>query len=86
MALRMIRAAKPSRRRERRFGGAVGDQFDRAEQPAAADVADMGVIAEALVQTAREPLALATTLSRRWSRRITCCTASAAAQGIGWPI
>src|SRR5258708_18738304 len=33
---------------ERRPGGAIGDQLDRLEQAAAADVADMPVIAEAL--------------------------------------
>src|SRR5678815_4639693 len=32
---------------ERRLGGAVGDQFDRLEQAAAADVADVAVVAEA---------------------------------------
>ncbi len=36
------------RRIERRARGAVGDQFDRLEQAAPSDVADMPVIAEAL--------------------------------------
>ena len=33
---------------ERFLGRPVGDQFDTPEKPAAADVADMGVIAQAL--------------------------------------
>src|SRR5260221_8964320 len=38
------------RRIERRARGAVGDQFDRLKQAAAADIADMAMIAEALGQ------------------------------------
>ena len=47
------------RRIERRLGRAVRDQLDRLEQSAAANVADMGMIAEAVGQQRHQPRARA---------------------------
>ena len=59
----------------------------RHEQAAAADVADVRMVAEALRAGARAAARRASA-PRRAGRRaaITCCTASAAAQATGWPM
>ena len=72
------------RRVEGRLGRAVAHELDRLEQAAAADVADMPVVAEALGQpTLRAARPERLTFSSNCSSAITCCTASAAAQASG---
>ena len=53
------------RRIERRALAAIGDQLDRPEQAAPADITDMPVIAEALGQATLELTAASFTLSSR---------------------
>ena len=82
----MLRVQAPGRV-ERLPGGAVLHQFQAQEQAAAADIADMRMVAEALDQPVfQQTLPMARTLASRSRCSICCCTARAAAQAVAWPI
>ena len=49
---------EPGRPRERRTGRPIGDQLQADQQPATADLADVGVVPQSLVQQRAEPCAL----------------------------
>ena len=73
--------------RERPLARAVGDELQALEQAAAADLADVRMIAEARGRAARAACApCCRTRPSSCSSAIVCCTASAAAQASGWPM